>query len=362
MFFKVASYRKRNDRGGKMANKMGPAKNRKYRSLYGFPSGSLGVLETLRAFLRFVDSRTPGQEEVLSWYSSLQPTPTPKTAFHYVHSTMRLGLCERKDQKYSLTTTAKAWLVTENNGLLLSLLTRRFDFVSEILDALAEAPRTVRALFELATSVGYEWREETQISSRLFWLSTIGIVSKAEDLWVLGGSYFGPSMEDYPSSPEDLKDYVLHLSGIGSIERASSKQLVMPNTGKSFQASVANKRSLTSREVETRAIDYVIQDLIAEGFSMTQIHLSSPRMGLDFIVTNDTEERLIEVKGTTDRNPSSVTITQHELLAMRSYEDRMWLYVVSNISDGITLHKYRNPGALDATQITSYRLHLKSAK
>lgn len=340
-----------------MANRLGPARNRRYLSFYGFPTDHEAALPTLRRILTYISDEAPTPQDLEAWLSSVFSTARPKTIFAARHMIMRMGLCRRCGEKCELTLEGKVWLDTQNHGIILSLLMTRFDFVGPILNALVDAPKTGTQLLNLARASGLPWERETQVSTRLFWLQALGMVTRNENIWLLGGSYFHPAELVEPTR-EGIATHIRQLSGVGSILAPSRRNLRPHSPITSASVGRQRKTALTTLEIERIAVECAIQDLVSEGFARDEIRLSAPGMGMDLICVRSGDYRLIEVKGTTDKRPSSVVITPLELQAMRVYPDKMWLYVISGIGGRPVLTKHCNPGALDATPVMSYRLRL----
>ena len=151
---------------------------KKLRTLGYLPGGEDKYIETLIKCLQFIQKSTPSEEQLELFFNTFG-VESQRVVQSCINTMKNLELIARSNRTFTLSTTAKEFLQTQNNNLILQKLNSNYDGIKEILEMLSEEDHMIHEIFvNLKEKINVKWRTEQQVKIRLNWLRSLGLVAK----------------------------------------------------------------------------------------------------------------------------------------------------------------------------------------
>lgn len=156
-----------------------PVMDGRFRTLWPLPGGARtygAVAWRLADLARDQPTRGEFLDRLRVAYPQVR---SEKTAAGYFRVLVALGFLAVDAGRVALTADGRMLLDTPDNmGILAEALRRRIAGVQEILDELEKGPRDRDQLRRLLEGLGLVWETENQLTFRLNWMESVGLVTK----------------------------------------------------------------------------------------------------------------------------------------------------------------------------------------
>jgi restriction system protein len=156
-----------------------------YRSLWPLPGGNQAYVTALDKLLPHAADQPSTAEFISRLQHEFPQVESAKTAGGYMRVLVALGFADVDSGQVSLTPVGRQFVETQDVGLVRDALRDRVVGVTEVLDALAERPRTMEELQEVLAQAGLVWETNVQVGWRLHWLESAGLVTTADGTYEL---------------------------------------------------------------------------------------------------------------------------------------------------------------------------------
>jgi hypothetical protein len=182
------------------------------KGIWPLPGGWNNYVQTLKKILGKVNKENPTMTQMFSWLKDEYGLSGKASPFGYLRVVKDcLGFLDEKGGRLEITATARQFLTTEDNKLVLDILRKRVLGFEETLSILSGGQRLDLLEFhrELVERCKVDWEKPTQAMCRLNWLASLGYVDKEH------GKYYliekGP-IQPPPLTPID--DYIKHAESL----------------------------------------------------------------------------------------------------------------------------------------------------
>lgn len=148
--------------------------------IWPLPGGRKGWLRSLQRMLREVVESDPTVSSAVEWMiKSFANVQSEGAARSYWNVPRRMGLIEVLGERLQLTEAGATYLSTGDDAVLLGQIEATIAGISELLEALREAPLDEsQALEVLRSKLGVTWQTTAQVKHRLGWLENLGVVRR----------------------------------------------------------------------------------------------------------------------------------------------------------------------------------------
>ena len=152
----------------------------KFKGLWPLPGGARNYVLTLKEILRKVYEDHPSENELLSWLKEkygLSGEQAPRSYLGYLERAWGL-LGKDANKRFIVTQTARDFLDTGSNRVILDILLNRIAGIEEIFEMLSEdRGLTMTEIYStLKEKLKVDWRSTNQTMFRLNWLLSLGYV------------------------------------------------------------------------------------------------------------------------------------------------------------------------------------------
>ena len=181
-------------------------------ALWPLPGGASAWKATLDSMLRYIAAEGPTMEEAIEWLiRTFQRVDSKKTGRGYWQVLRSFGFIETDGEQLTLTATGAEYIGDPTEAQLLAVARDRVLGVTEMIDWLAQEPRTTEELLALFREhLDVEWESTAQVQFRLGWLSVVGAAIKLNNRWRLpsaSGQSSQPTEPTPASAPDDSVPY-----------------------------------------------------------------------------------------------------------------------------------------------------------
>lgn len=173
-----------------------------YRTLWPLPGGNQAYVHALEVLLPLAADQPSAPDFRLRLQKAFPQVQSPATAEGYQRVLVALGFVELDNDTISLTPTGRQFVDTHDIQIVRSALSERVIGIAELLDELAQGPRTLDELQQVVVRLGMPWETTAQVGWRIHWLESAGLVESVDGAFHLTPQSQTPSAFSIQSDQE----------------------------------------------------------------------------------------------------------------------------------------------------------------
>ncbi len=149
-----------------------------------FFGGVESRLSNLRSLLQYVADATPNESELEEWFHAELNEEGDSTIQKYLSFQRSIGMLERTDREYRLSSRAEEYLETENRDVVFDALVENVDGFETILYSLESGPKSKDEIQEAMQTQYPDHRLPWGVVVRhVEWLESLGAVTKQDGVY-----------------------------------------------------------------------------------------------------------------------------------------------------------------------------------